>query len=183
MENEEQHESTSAESGSSSGNTGTSDKTVPESDLIALKQSLESKVATATKQAEEAETAKNAALVTLETERAGHKPVEAKAGQVDALTQEVSELKMSSALEKEEHDKLKGDNLKAIKAQLVTVYKLPQDKVDSMTIEQAQMFLSTLPTPPHVSSMAHLGLLNGQNEGGENLRPVDRMRRAFDADK
>ena len=183
MENNEGNEPTSAESDANSGNSGTSDKTVPESQLIALKQSLESKVATATKQAEEAETAKDAALATLETERAGHKPVEAKAGQVDALTQEVSELKMSGALEKEEHDKLKGDNLKAIKAQLVSVYKLPQDKVDGMTIEQAQMFLSTLPTPPSSPSMANLGLLNGQNDSGENLRPVDRMRRAFDADK
>ena len=183
MENNEGNEPTSAAGNSGAGNSGTSAKTVPESDFIALKQSADTRVADAQQKVVDAE-AKVAELVTtLDSERVDHKSTEAKAGQVDALAKELSELKMSGILANEEHDKLKGENLKAAKAQLVTVYKLPQEKVDSMTIEQTQMFLSTLPTPSSVPSMAGMGLQSGQGDGDENLRPVDRMRRALDADK
>ena len=142
---------TSAADGNEPANNGASVKTVPEADLIALKQSLETKVS-------DAETRATSAEGTLETERADHKSVEAKAGKVDAMAIEIEDLKTKVATAETATQTLVDQNLDDVKKKLVSEYRLPQEKVDAMNLEQARMFLDTLPVPTTIPTSANLDM-------------------------
>lgn len=160
MDNNEPNDPTSAADGDGSTNNGTSVRTVPEADLIALKQSLESKLG-------EKDTELATANATLETERADHKSVEEKAGKVDGLAVEIDDLKTKLATAESATQTLVSQNLEDVKKKLVSEYRLPQDKVDNLNLEQARMFLDTLPTPTAIPSPANLDMQSGST-GGDN---------------
>ncbi len=165
---------TSAADGSEPANNGASIKTVPEADLIALKQSLESKVS-------EKETELATANASLETERAGHKPVEEKAGLVDGLAIEVEDLKTRLTISEAATQTLLDQNLGDVRKKLVEEYKLPQDKVDTMNLEQAKMFLDTLPVPTAAASSPANYDMQGVGAGGDvsTLSARDKIRQGI----
>lgn len=137
----------SAGSDNQNGNNGASAKTVPESDLIALKQSLESKVAEAGQKAQELETQLATAQSTLEQERAGHKPVEEKAQQVDQLTEELTKAKSELDTTSQAYNSLLSQTNESLGQRLIDDYHLPKEKVDALSLEEKRKFLETLPAP------------------------------------
>ena len=148
----------SAAGNNPSDNNGASSRTVPESELVALKQSLEAKV-------NETETRLAASQATLEQERAGRKPVEVKAQQVDSLTAERDTLKKQLETTQAEHKQLLDQTLQTIRQRLVTEYHLPKEKVDSFSLDQARLFLDTLPAPTLVNPANYD--LTGGGQGGD----------------
>ena len=157
-DNQDPESNTSAADGKEPDNSGTSVKTVPESDFQALKQSLESKLS-------ESETKLTKAEATLETERAGHKPVEEKAGLVDGLAIEVEDLKTKLSTSETAAQVLQDQNLSDVRKKLVNDYHLPQEKVDAFNLEQARLFLDTLPAPQTVSPANYD--MNSSGAGGD----------------
>ena len=87
----EEHKA-SAVSGDKSDNTDTSAKTVPESDLIALKQSLEAQVKEAIGTAEAVRKQLAEVTASLGTERAARTAAEAKAKELEPKIQELTKL-------------------------------------------------------------------------------------------
>jgi len=172
-DNDEPNDQTSAADGGSSANNGASVKTVPEADLIALKQSLESKLG-------EKDTELATANATLETERAGYKSVEEKAGKVDGLAVEIDDLKTKLATAEAATQTLATQNLEDAKKKLVSEYRLPQDKVDNLNLDQARMFLDTLPVPTAIPSPANLDM-QGSGAGGDtsNLSAREKIRQGI----
>lgn len=171
-DNKDPESNTSAADSKGPDNSGASVKTVPESDFQALKQSLESKVS-------ETETKLAEATATLETERAGHKPVEEKAGLVDGLAVEVEDLKTKLVTSETAAQVLLDQNLSDVRKKLVNDYHLPQEKVDAFNLEQARLFLDTLPAPQTVNPANYD--MNSSGAGGDisTLSARDKIRQGL----
>lgn len=157
-DNQDPEPNTSAADGKEPDNSGASAKTVPESDFQALKQSLESKLG-------DKDTELATAKATLDTERADRKSVEEKAGQVDGLAVEIEDLKTKLATSETATQTLMTQNLSDVRKKLVNEYHLPQEKVDAFNLEQARLFLDTLPAPQAVNPANYD--MNSSGAGGD----------------
>jgi hypothetical protein len=166
-----------------SGNNDTSLRMVPESDVQAVKRSLEAKVAEAeTKVNEHAEALKQA-QIDLDQERVGRKSAEERVQQVDALTVERDEAKTVADKAQSDYAKLLETNLETARTTLIRDYKLSPDKVNTMSLEQTALLIDTLPTPNnHIPTPNNIDM-SGNGGGTENLSARDRLRRALDNER
>jgi hypothetical protein len=168
---------------SNSDTTETNVRMVPESDVQAVKRSLEAKVVAAETKASEHVEALKQAQITLDQERVGRKSAEEQVQQIGTLTAERDEAKTLAEKVQSDYAKLLETNLETARNSLIKDYKLPLEKVSAMTLEQTTLLLDTLPAPNnHIPTPNNIDM-TGNGGGTENITARERLRRALDNER
>lgn len=148
---------TSAAPGSEPDKTGTSPpadgaRTVPESDFLAMKQSLEARINEAEGKLAASEKSGVELTVSLDRERVARVAAEAKATGFDALTTTHDELKTAHSELQVAHQTLTGQQLDAKRTSLVQKFGVDAEKLKDLSADQLATWETALASQPTKSA-------------------------------